>query len=159
MFGGTKPKTGTKTSSQSGAIATPVVRLSAPSILSDGLFVRGSITTAGEIQIDCQLEGNVCGAKVIVGNNASILGDVDAEELTVRGRIQGNIRARRLLLSSSSHVEGNAVNATFSVESGAVFDGSIRHADNPLIEPRTKTISDIRPRSEQMGPRAHKAGA
>ena len=158
MFGGTKPKTGTKTLLQSGTTAAPAMRPSAPSILSDGLFVRGSIATAGEIQIDCRLEGNVSGAKVVVGANALIVGNVDAQELTVRGRIQGNIRAHRLVLSSSSHVEGDAVNAEFSVEAGAVFDGSIRHADNPLKEPRTKLDSEIPPTSEPMRPWASPAG-
>jgi cytoskeletal protein CcmA (bactofilin family) len=57
---------------------------------------------------------------------------VAAEEVTVRGRVQGSIRARKVLLASTCHVEGDILHEAFSVETGAFFEGNCRHADNPL---------------------------
>ena len=61
-----------------------------------------------------------------------------AEEVTVRGRVQGSIRARKVLLCSTCHVEGNILHEAFAVETGAFFEGNCRHADNPLAEEAPK---------------------
>src|SRR5271156_1139409 len=81
-------------------------RSSAPSIISSDLTVRGTLFSSGDIQIDGRIEGDVQSAGLVVGEKAIILGEVLAEEVTVRGRIEGSIRARKVLLCASSHVEG-----------------------------------------------------
>jgi hypothetical protein len=68
-----------------------------------------------------------------------------AEEVTVRGRVQGSIRARKVLLCSTSHVEGNILHEAFAVETGAFFEGNCRHADNPLAEDAGKKTTEFRP--------------
>ncbi len=44
----------------------------------------------------------------------------------------GRIRARKVLLAATSHVEGDILHEAFAVESGAFFEGNCRHSDNPL---------------------------
>src|SRR6185437_4959809 len=63
-----------------------------------------------------------------------IQGDVMAEDVTVRGRVKGSIRARKVLLASTCHVEGDILHEAFAVETGAFFEGNCRHADNPLAQ-------------------------
>jgi cytoskeletal protein CcmA (bactofilin family) len=109
-------------------------RSSAPSIISSDLTVRGTLFSSGDIQIDGRIEGDVQSAGLVVGEKAIILGEVLAEEVTVRGRIEGSIRARKVLLCASSHVEGNILHEAFAVESGAFFEGNCRHSDNPLAD-------------------------
>jgi cytoskeletal protein CcmA (bactofilin family) len=48
--------------------------------------------------------------------------------------VQGSIRARKVLLCATSHVEGNILHEAFAVESGAFFEGNCRHAENPLAD-------------------------
>ena len=43
------------------------------------------------------------------GEKASFEGEIVAEEVAVRGRVKGAIRARKLSLSGTSHVEGTAL--------------------------------------------------
>ena len=50
----------------------------------------------------------------------------------MRGKVMGRIRARKVLLAASSHVEGDILHEAFAVESGAFFEGNCRHSDNPL---------------------------
>src|ERR1700733_2180595 len=116
------------------------VRSSAPSIISADLVVNGTLTSAGDIQIDGRVEGDVRSTGLVVGEKAFIQGEVLAEDLTVRGRIQGGIRARKVLLCSTCHVEGNILHEAFSVEAGAFFEGNCRHSDNPLSEEARKTV-------------------
>jgi cytoskeletal protein CcmA (bactofilin family) len=109
-------------------------RSSAPSIISSDLVVNGTLTSAGDIQIDGRVEGDVRSAGLVVGDKAFIHGEVIAEDVTIRGRVQGSIRARKVLLCATSHVEGNILHEAFAVETGAFFEGNCRHADNPLSD-------------------------
>lgn len=110
------------------------VRSSAPSIISADLVVTGTLTSTGDIQIDGRVEGDVRSAGLVIGDKAMIHGEVYAEEVTVRGHVQGGIRAKKVLLCATCHVEGNILHEAFAVEAGAFFEGNCRHSDNPLAE-------------------------
>lgn len=116
----------------------PMRPASTPSIISADLVVNGSLTSAGDIQIDGRVEGDVRGSGLVVGDKALIHGEVYAEDITVRGRIEGGIRARKVLLCSTCHVEGNILHEAFAVETGAFFEGNCRHSDDPLADPQPR---------------------
>jgi hypothetical protein len=69
--------------------------------------------------------------------------------VTVRGHIHGGIRAKKVLLCSTCHVEGNILHEAFAVETGAFFEGNCRHSDNPLAEevrkPATTEFKSVSP--------------
>lgn len=109
-------------------------RSGAPSIISADLTVNGTLTSAGDVQIDGCVEGDVHSAGLVIGEKALIRGEIVAEDVTVRGRVDGSIRARKVLLCSSCHVEGNILHEAFAVEAGAFFEGNCRHSDNPLSD-------------------------
>jgi cytoskeletal protein CcmA (bactofilin family) len=106
----------------------------APSIISADLVVVGTLTSAGDIQIDGRVEGDVRSAGLVIGEKAQIDGEILADDVTVRGHVRGRIRARKVLLCATSRVEGDIMHEAFAVEAGAFFEGNCRHADNPLGE-------------------------
>jgi len=106
----------------------------APSIISAELIVRGTLISAGDVQIDGKVDGDIRAAGLVIGDKAIITGDVYAEEAIVRGRVEGSIRARKVQLCATCHVEGNILHEALSVESGAFFEGNCRHSDNPLAD-------------------------
>jgi cytoskeletal protein CcmA (bactofilin family) len=105
-----------------------------PSILSADVVVRGTLISAGDVQVDGKIEGDIRAAGLVVGEKAVIAGDVYAEEATVRGRVEGSISARKVQLAATCHVVGNVLHESLSVESGAFFEGNCRHSDNPLVD-------------------------
>ena len=107
-------------------------RATAPSIISADLIVTGTLVSNGDIQIDGVVDGDVRSVGLVIGEKAEIHGEVFAEDVTVRGRVIGRIRARKVLLCATSHVEGDILHEAFAVESGAFFEGNCRHSDNPL---------------------------
>ncbi len=107
---------------------------SAPSIISDDLVVHGNLIATGDIQIDGTVEGDVRSHSLTVGEHATITGAVMADDLVVRGRIVGSIRARRVQLATTCHVEGDILHEALAVETGAFFEGNCRHSDDPLGE-------------------------
>ena len=116
------------------AAARKPARGSAPSILSADAVITGTITCAGDMQIDGRVEGDVRSVSLVIGEKAEILGEIFAEEVVIRGRVIGRIRARKVQLCATSHVEGDILHEAFAVESGAFFEGNCRHSDNPLGE-------------------------
>ena len=105
---------------------------SVPSIVSADLTVTGTLNTSGDMQIDGILEGDVRSLSLVIGERAEVHGQIWAEDVTIRGRAIGRIRARKVLLCATSHVEGDIVAEAFAVEAGAFFEGNCKHSDNPL---------------------------
>jgi cytoskeletal protein CcmA (bactofilin family) len=105
---------------------------SAPSILSADAVITGTLVSAGDMQIDGRVEGDVRSVSLVIGDKAEIHGEIFAEEVIVRGRVIGRIRARKVQLAATSHVEGDILHEAFAVESGAFFEGNCRHSDDPL---------------------------
>jgi cytoskeletal protein CcmA (bactofilin family) len=66
---------------------------SGPSLLSQDLVIDGSVSTGGELQVDGTINGSVRARAVVVDANGVVYGDIAAEEVIVRGRVIGPIRA------------------------------------------------------------------
>ena len=104
----------------------------APSIISADMAIQGAVNSAGDVQIDGRVEGDVRSISLVVGEHAQIQGEIFAEEATVRGKVIGRIHARKVLLAATSHVEGDILHEALTVEAGAFFEGNCRHSSNPL---------------------------
>jgi len=104
----------------------------APSIISADVVLIGNVTSGGDLQIDGTIEGDIRSTSLTVGDKATINGEIYAEDVVIRGRVMGSIRARRVQLCSTCHVEGNILHEALAVESGAYFDGNCRHSADPL---------------------------
>ncbi len=128
------PQPTTPVSSNSLQPKKPAARNGAPSIISADLTVTGTLASAGDMQIDGNIDGDVRCANLVVGESATVKGEIVAEEVVVRGRVEGSIRARKVQLCATCKVEGNILHETFAVESGALFEGNCRHSDNPLSD-------------------------
>lgn len=105
-----------------------------PSVISAELIVKGTLISAGDVQVEGKIDGDIRAAGLVIGEKAIIVGDIYAEEAVIRGRVEGSVRARRVQLSSTCHVEGNVLHESLAVENGAFFEGNCRHTDNPLAD-------------------------
>ena len=78
-----------------------------PTLISADLKVTGNLQTDGDIQIDGNVEGDIACKKLTIGDTAVISGEIKADEVEVRGRVQGQIRSRSVLLTKSAQVVGD----------------------------------------------------
>ena len=137
--------------------AAPPTRNGVPSIISAELIVRGTLISAGDVQVDGKVDGDIRAAALVIGDKAVIVGDVYAEDAVVRGRVEGSIRARKVQLCATCHVEGNILHEALSVESGAFFEGNCRHSDNPIGDaapaaPAQQTVVSVAPAPRVQAP-------
>jgi cytoskeletal protein CcmA (bactofilin family) len=130
---------------------------SAPSIISSDVVIVGSLTSAGDIQIDGRIDGDLRSAGLVIGEKAEIHGEILAEDVTIRGQVHGRIRARKVLLCATARVEGDILHEALVVEAGAFFEGNCRHSDNPLGDedaPRaaivTRPVMETKPAASAM---------
>ena len=99
------------------------------SIISNDLKIIGQglkIISRGTLQVDGEVEGDVAGAEVIIGEQGRVTGTVAAERVIVRGRTSGVIRAMTVALQASARVEGDIHHMSLAIEQGAEFDGRCR---------------------------------
>jgi cytoskeletal protein CcmA (bactofilin family) len=104
----------------------------APSVLSSDLTIIGNVKSSGDIQVEGTVEGDVRAQMLIVGESATVKGEVIAEEVVVHGRVVGRLRGLKVRLSSSARCEGDIVHKTIAIESGAHFEGSVQRQEDPL---------------------------
>lgn len=104
----------------------------AASVLSSDLTITGNVRSSGDIQVEGIVEGDVRAQTLIVGESATVKGEVVAEEVVVHGRVVGRLRGLKVRLSSSARCEGDIVHKTIAIESGAHFEGSVQRQDDPL---------------------------
>jgi cytoskeletal protein CcmA (bactofilin family) len=99
------------------------------SVIGNDLKIIGQglkIISQGTLQVDGEVEGDVRGSEVIIGEKGKVTGTVAAERVIVRGKIAGVIRGVTVALQSSSKVEGDIHHMSLAIEQGAEFDGRCR---------------------------------
>ena len=102
------------------------------STIDEGLTITGNVTSKGELHLNGHVQGDVCCVSLVLGENAQLEGSVVAEDVRVRGRLIGSVRALRVTLQSKSHVEGNLLHKSLSIEQDTHFEGESRPSENPL---------------------------
>ncbi|MCP2670429.1 polymer-forming cytoskeletal protein [Maricaulaceae bacterium EIL42A08] len=118
------------------------MKSNALSILSNDLVVKGSIVSEGEVQLDGKVEGDVRATSLTIGEEATVKGEVIAENVVIRGRVEGSVRARQVQLASTARVEGDVIHASLAIESGAYFDGHCKRSSDPLADTSSTKIED-----------------
>jgi len=104
----------------------------AASVMSSDITIVGNVRSSGDIQIEGTVEGDIRAQMLIVGETATVKGEVMADDVVVHGRVVGRLRGLKVRLSSSARVEGDIVHKTIAIESGAHFEGSVQRQDDPL---------------------------
>ncbi len=110
------------------AKAESTVNVNVISRISLGTVFHGEIMSPGDIRIDGIFEGKVHSkGRVVVGETASIKGDIICNDIDLWGKVDGNIFVKDTLnLKEGCVVNGNLHIRRLSVELGAAFNGNCR---------------------------------
>ncbi|MEE4212472.1 MAG: polymer-forming cytoskeletal protein, partial [Parvularcula sp.] len=103
-----------------------------PSLISADMVIRGEIHAEGEVQFDGEIDGDIHAKGLVIGEGATVRGEVVAEKVRVAGVVDGRIRATRVELTASAIVRGDVLHTALMIEAGARFEGSCRHSDDPM---------------------------
>ena len=107
-------------------------------VLGAGCSVEGTLVCSGPTRLD----GNVTGSLVadeflLIDRNSCVTADLSVQELVVRGRVKGDIKAKkRVTLEGSATVEGDIETPSLTITDGAQLIGKIDVTHRPAEEPR-----------------------
>jgi len=104
------------------------------STIGEDLVITGNVDSKGEIHLQGSVSGDVSCVALVLGENAKLEGNVRADDVVVKGQLIGSIRAMRVTLHATSHVEGDLYHQSLAMEQGAYFEGKSRRSADPLAE-------------------------
>jgi cytoskeletal protein CcmA (bactofilin family) len=91
--------------------------------------IKGEISGGESLYIDGRIEGtiNLDDSRVNIGRNGSVAANIQAREVVIMGKVQGNIECtERLDIRSEGSLTGDVVTLRISVEDGAILKGSVQ---------------------------------
>jgi cytoskeletal protein CcmA (bactofilin family) len=101
-------------------------------LISSGTTLKGDISSNGDLRIDGTIIGNIqSNAKIVIGANGVVEGDITGNQADIVGKVSGNIRAKELLqLRGECVVAGNLYAGKLQVEPSATFNGQCHMGAN-----------------------------
>jgi len=92
------------------------------------LVIKGEVSGAESLFIDGRVEGSISFPenRVTVGRNGTVAANINAKEVVIMGKVQGNVEcADRLDIRSEGVLTGDVVTHRISVEEGAILKGGV----------------------------------
>ena len=120
-----------------------------PTLLAREDVFEGSLRLEGDGTVLGQFEGEIeCTGELLIGREADVTANIRTVNLTISGRVQGNIVVTgRLRITATGRLEGDARVGALVVQEGGVHLGMIKvHPEGvpledqrgPLLGPRTR---------------------
>lgn len=105
----------------------------APTLINEGCKITGLISGQGDYQVsgeidgDCDIDGNV-----ILARNGFWAGTVKASNVVISGHVEGDIvAAGKVEIAESARITGTVTGAAIAVAEGAVVEGQMKTTVQP----------------------------
>ena len=123
--------------------------------IGKSITIRGDGSGEEDLIIEGRVEGRVELAKhhLTVGPNGHIEAEIVAKEVTIIGRVSGNVTAtERTEIQESGRLDGDLVAPRLLIQEGAQINGGIT-MKSPAAVPSGKSIpqAELQPPAEQAG--------
>ena len=114
--------------------------------IGKSVVVKGELSGSEDLVVDGEVEGSIAlrGQSLTVGPNGRVRANIEARNVILHGRVDGDIQATdRVELRKSASLTGDISTARISIEDGAFFKGTIdiqKPEPAPVrMEPRPQT--------------------
>ncbi len=104
---------------------------------------RGDLSIKGGLRIDGSINGVVKADSVVLGEKATVTGDMTAKKIIVEGKVEGKLKAKEIVeIKSTGKVLGEIFTNKLSIMEGGVLNGKVEtKVDGPKVpefEPKTQ---------------------
>ena len=115
------------------------------------LFLKGELSGSEDVVIEGHFEGkiDIKNSNILVGETGKIKADIWANNITIKGSVEGNIRAsNKVFISAKGQLKGDINAPTISIMDGARFRGIVKMGkEAKQISPSEKEM-DLFPSQE-----------
>ena len=91
------------------------------STIAEDLTITGNVTSKGELHLHGQVQGDIRCVSLVLGEKAQLEGNVVAQDVIVRGRLIGSVRALTVTLEANSHVEADLFHKVFPLSRAPIL--------------------------------------
>lgn len=112
------------------------------------LVIKGEVSGAEALYIDGRVEGTISlpENRVTIGRNGQVAANIDAKELVIMGKVQGNVQcADRLDIRSEGLLTGDVITHRISVEEGAILKGGVEVRAQEKKDQKVQTQAHTKP--------------
>lgn len=104
-------------------------------VISRGVKIEGKLSCSGNIRLDGEVQGDISSqGVVIIGENGGVNGQINADSVTIGGKVTGTIRAKdKVVLEAKANLKGDIITKTLLVEAGAIFNGNSKMGNSGSI--------------------------
>jgi cytoskeletal protein CcmA (bactofilin family) len=143
-------------------VARPVdlPRMEAPrsvdvATIGKSVIVRGELSGSEDLYVDGEVEGSISlkGQSLTIGPNGRVRANLEARNVIVHGRVDGNVVASdRVDLRKSASLTGDISTARVAIEDGAYFKGTIDIQKAEPARAETKPAATAAPPAAPVAP-------
>ncbi|MBE0362689.1 hypothetical protein PULV_a0230 [Pseudoalteromonas ulvae UL12] len=116
-----------------------------PSLISADVTLEGEIKSAGAIQLDGTINGQIAVNHLTIGEQGQVIGTITAEEVVIKGRVTGSVTATSVILEKSAQVQGDIFHGTLSIATGAEVDGTVKKLETENVTDLSQPKVEKRP--------------
>lgn len=110
-------------------------------VISRGVKIEGKLSCSGNIRLDGEVQGDISSQGiVIIGENGGVNGQINADSVTIGGKVTGTIRAKdKVVLEAKANLKGDIITKTLLVEAGAIFNGNSKMGNSGSVSDAVDT--------------------
>lgn len=133
-------------------------RSSEVATIGKSVVVKGELSGSEDLYVDGEVEGSVVlrGQTLTVGPNGRVRANVEARNVVVHGRVDGDVHAtERVDLRKTASLSGDISTMRISIEDGAFFKGTIdiqKAEPAAKIEPKAQAVAAAVPATTVPNP-------
>lgn len=115
--------------------------------IGKSVVVKGELSGSEDLFVDGEVEGSISlrGQSLTVGPNGRVRANLEARNVVVHGRVDGNVTASdRVDLRKSASLTGDISTARVAIEDGAYFKGTIdiqKPEPAARVEPKPQAVN------------------
>jgi cytoskeletal protein CcmA (bactofilin family) len=99
------------------------------SILSADSTLTGDLNSKGDVTVEGTVDGNIKCRCLTLSGEPAISGSANAESVIVSGTFNGEVRAKKVVLTKTAKMHGDIFKETLEIHPGAAFEGKVARFD------------------------------
>ncbi len=128
----------------------------AKNVLASDVEIKGNLKFSGELTFDGKIDGEIQTDGVLnLGDSAVVNGNINAQNVVVRGKVNGNITAKEKIdIKTKTELFGDIRASKLSVEEGVTFVGKTEVNPNkvsPTPAPRPNEPAKVPEPGKPLG--------
>ena len=133
-----------ETAEQRNTQGEATVRSSA-SLIGPDIVITGNIEASSDLHIEGQVHGDVRCSTLILGDQGTINGSVQAERVRVVGAIEGSVETNDLAIEATGRLTGDVSYERLRIVNGGVIEGNMKHRPAPAGSQDTAKLKLVEP--------------